>query len=192
MTRLWIAPRDVLPAPKKSSVHCSTRPPPSYGIPRHRLESWHTAGDRERAIPGTVAASAGCGRRDAPHRPFASGDGVSSVVKHALQRASIEIPDKGAHLLRHTAATLQSQQRRISPAQFCKLCDPSKANPHPHSHCYPVGWPGRISCATPCPLPDRVSPCSVSPPRRPPARNAIDKLLRLSESASRPAHLFVR
>ena len=33
------------------------------------------------------------------------GDGVSSVVKHALQRACIEAPAKGAHLLRHTAAT---------------------------------------------------------------------------------------
>ena len=33
------------------------------------------------------------------------GDGVSSVVKHALKRASIEAPAKGAHLLRHTAAT---------------------------------------------------------------------------------------
>jgi integrase len=44
-------------------------------------------------------------RSIAPYRPFASGDGVSSVVKHALQRARIEIPDKGAHLLRHTAAT---------------------------------------------------------------------------------------
>ena len=37
--------------------------------------------------------------------PFASGDGVSSVVKHALKRAGIEAPAKGAHLLRHTAAT---------------------------------------------------------------------------------------
>jgi len=44
-------------------------------------------------------------RSIAPYRPFASGDGVSSVVKHALQRASIEVPEKGAHLLRHTAAT---------------------------------------------------------------------------------------
>jgi integrase len=44
-------------------------------------------------------------RSIAPYRPLASGDGVSSVVKHALQRASIEVPDKGAHLLRHTAAT---------------------------------------------------------------------------------------
>ena len=33
------------------------------------------------------------------------GDGVSSVVKHALKRAGIEAPAKGAHLLRHTAAT---------------------------------------------------------------------------------------
>ncbi len=44
-------------------------------------------------------------RSKAPCRPFASGDGVSSVVKHALKRAGIEAPAKGAHLLRHTAAT---------------------------------------------------------------------------------------
>lgn len=44
-------------------------------------------------------------RSIAPCRPFASGDGVSSVVKHALKRANIDAPAKGAHLLRHTAAT---------------------------------------------------------------------------------------
>jgi integrase len=44
-------------------------------------------------------------RSKAPCRPFASGDGVSSVVKHALKRAKIDAPAKGAHLLRHTAAT---------------------------------------------------------------------------------------
>jgi site-specific recombinase XerD len=44
-------------------------------------------------------------RSIAPRRPFASGDGVSSVVKHALKRANIDTPAKGAHLLRHTAAT---------------------------------------------------------------------------------------
>ncbi len=44
-------------------------------------------------------------RSVAPYRSFASGDGVSSVVEHALQRARIEAPAKGAHLLRHTAAT---------------------------------------------------------------------------------------
>jgi site-specific recombinase XerD len=44
-------------------------------------------------------------RSKAPCRPFASGDGVSSVVKHVLKRANIETPSKGAHLLRHTAAT---------------------------------------------------------------------------------------
>jgi site-specific recombinase XerD len=44
-------------------------------------------------------------RSIAPYRPFASGDGVSSVVRHALQRANINAPAKGAHLLRHTAAT---------------------------------------------------------------------------------------
>ncbi len=40
-----------------------------------------------------------------PWRPFVSGDGVSSVVEHALKRANIDAPAKGAHLLRHTAAT---------------------------------------------------------------------------------------
>ena len=44
-------------------------------------------------------------RNNAPCQPFESGDGVSSVVKHALQRAGIESSAKGAHLLRHTAAT---------------------------------------------------------------------------------------
>jgi len=44
-------------------------------------------------------------RSIAPCRPFASGDGISSVVKQALKRANIEAPAKGAHLLRHTAAT---------------------------------------------------------------------------------------
>lgn len=44
-------------------------------------------------------------RSIAPVIPFTSGDGVSSVVKHALRRAGVETPCKGAHLLRHTAAT---------------------------------------------------------------------------------------
>jgi site-specific recombinase XerD len=44
-------------------------------------------------------------RSIAPVTPFASGDGVSSVVKHALRRAGIKVAAKGAHLLRHTAAT---------------------------------------------------------------------------------------
>lgn len=44
-------------------------------------------------------------RSIAPFRPFASGDGVSCVVARALQRAGIEAPTQGAHLLCHTAAT---------------------------------------------------------------------------------------
>jgi integrase len=44
-------------------------------------------------------------RSIAPRRPFISGDAISSVVKHALKRAGINSPAKGAHLLRHTAAT---------------------------------------------------------------------------------------
>ena len=41
----------------------------------------------------------------APYKPFRSGDGISSVVKHSLKRAGIKTVAKGAHLLRHTAAT---------------------------------------------------------------------------------------
>ncbi len=41
----------------------------------------------------------------APCRPFRSGDAVSSVVARAMQRAGVEAPSHGAHILRHTAAT---------------------------------------------------------------------------------------
>ena len=44
-------------------------------------------------------------RNIAPFRPFRNGDGVSSVVKRLMQRAGIVAPGKGAHVLRHTAAT---------------------------------------------------------------------------------------
>jgi site-specific recombinase XerD len=44
-------------------------------------------------------------RNIAPFRPLRNGDGISSVVKRLMQRAGIVAPVKGAHLLRHTAAT---------------------------------------------------------------------------------------
>jgi integrase len=44
-------------------------------------------------------------RHIAPFEPLLSGDAVSNVVKRALRRAGIKAPAKGAHLLRHTAAT---------------------------------------------------------------------------------------
>lgn len=44
-------------------------------------------------------------RNIAPYRPFKKGDGVSSAVKHAMKRAGVVSPAKGAHVLRHTAAT---------------------------------------------------------------------------------------
>lgn len=44
-------------------------------------------------------------RNIAPFRPFVGGDGVSSVVKRAMKRAGVMTPAKGAHVLRHTAAT---------------------------------------------------------------------------------------
>ena len=55
--------------------------------------------------PANVATDHVFLRSNAPCRPFTSGDGVSSVVKHALKRANIDAPAKSAHLLRHTAAT---------------------------------------------------------------------------------------
>ena len=44
-------------------------------------------------------------RTIAPCRPFRNGDGISSVVKRIMKRAGIVTPVKGAHVLRHTAAT---------------------------------------------------------------------------------------
>ena len=44
-------------------------------------------------------------RTIAPCRPFRRGDGISSVVKRLMKRAGIVSPFKGAHVLRHTAAT---------------------------------------------------------------------------------------
>lgn len=49
-------------------------------------------------------------RTIAPFGPFVSGDGVSSVVKRALGRAGVKSPAKGAHVLRHTAATEMLRQ----------------------------------------------------------------------------------
>ena len=44
-------------------------------------------------------------RTIAPCRPFRNGDGISSVVNRLMKRAGIMTPVKGAHVLRHTAAT---------------------------------------------------------------------------------------
>jgi integrase len=49
-------------------------------------------------------------RNIAPFRPFVSNHCVSGVVKRALRRAGIVAPVKGAHLLRHTAATQMLRQ----------------------------------------------------------------------------------
>jgi site-specific recombinase XerD len=44
-------------------------------------------------------------RTIAPCRPFKKGDGISSLVRRVMKRAGIVTPFKGAHVLRHTAAT---------------------------------------------------------------------------------------
>jgi integrase len=49
-------------------------------------------------------------RNIAPFRPFVRGDGISSVVRRAMKRAGVVSPAKGAHALRHTAATEMLRQ----------------------------------------------------------------------------------
>ena len=44
-------------------------------------------------------------RNIAPFQPFRNGDAVSSVVRRLMRRAGVVAPVKGAHVLRHTAAT---------------------------------------------------------------------------------------
>src|SRR5271167_1882836 len=64
---------------------------------------------RRTCAPLTGATTpARCIRRfttDETPSPFRNGDGVSSVVKRLMQRAGVVAPVKGAHVLRHTAAT---------------------------------------------------------------------------------------
>lgn len=44
-------------------------------------------------------------RAQAPIEGFSSGTAVAAIVRRALQRAGIDAPSKGAHVLRHTLAT---------------------------------------------------------------------------------------
>jgi site-specific recombinase XerD len=44
-------------------------------------------------------------RAQAPIEGFSSGTAVAAIVRRALQRAGIDVPSKGAHVLRHTLAT---------------------------------------------------------------------------------------
>ena len=58
----------------------------------------------EQARRGQASNNAVFVRTIAPQGPLTA-HGVSAIVKHALVRARIETPARGAHLLRHTAAT---------------------------------------------------------------------------------------
>ena len=44
-------------------------------------------------------------RMRAPHRGFASSVAICCIVRRALERAGLDPPHKGAHLLRHSVAT---------------------------------------------------------------------------------------
>jgi site-specific recombinase XerD len=59
------------------------------------LERRPSASESDRVFMRTIA----------PCRPFRNGDGISSVVKRRMRGAGIVTPIKGAHILRHTAAT---------------------------------------------------------------------------------------
>lgn len=81
------------------------------GKSRHevRLPLPQDVGD---AIAAYLECRPSCCRSDrvflsaiAPSRPFLNGDGVSSVVRRIMKRAGVVTPIKGAHALRHTAAT---------------------------------------------------------------------------------------
>jgi len=67
--------------------------------------------------PGNIDTDHVFIRSNAPRRSFASGDGVSSVVKHALKRANIDAPAKGAHLLRHYAASRTMPRNQTKDAR---------------------------------------------------------------------------
>ena len=60
--------------------------------------------------PGGVRSDKLFLRTIAPFGPLVCADAVSSVVKRALDRAGVETSAKGAHLLRHTAATEMLRQ----------------------------------------------------------------------------------
>lgn len=49
-------------------------------------------------------------RMKAPHRGFASSVAICSIVRRALERAGLNPPHKGAHLLRHSVATHMLRQ----------------------------------------------------------------------------------
>ena len=49
-------------------------------------------------------------RSIAPRRPFSNSSAVSKIVKRALARAGIDTPFRGAHVLRHSAATRMLQE----------------------------------------------------------------------------------
>jgi site-specific recombinase XerD len=49
-------------------------------------------------------------RHLAPHVGFAKSASISAVCKFAMQRAGIDLPSQGAHLLRHTLATRMLRQ----------------------------------------------------------------------------------
>ena len=48
--------------------------------------------------------------RNVAFRPLVRGDGISGVVRRAMKRAGVVSPAKGAHVLRHTAATEMLRQ----------------------------------------------------------------------------------
>ena len=55
-------------------------------------------------------------RARAPWRPLATSSCVSAIVKRAMVRAAVAAPTRGAHLLRHSAATAMLRDGISLPA----------------------------------------------------------------------------
>jgi integrase len=74
-----------------------------------RLPLPQEVGDAILAYLRARRAVVGCDRvflrSRAPWRPLAESSGVSCIVKRAIARAGVSAPTRGAHLLRHSAAT---------------------------------------------------------------------------------------
>ena len=69
-------------------------------------------------------------RNIAPYKPMLNGDGVSSAMKRVMKRAGVTTPIKGAHALRHTAAT-QMLRHGVPLAQIASSCGIAVSTPRP-------------------------------------------------------------
>ena len=77
---------------------------------RYRRKSETQSSTILRAVPLSAGVTTCSSATSLPFRPFVRGDGISYVVRRAMKRAGVVSPAKGAHVLRHTAATEMLRQ----------------------------------------------------------------------------------